>query len=451
MKNQNLEINQTENNSSDDEEIECHTHSNSKGVFYCDDCSIFLCKLCFANEHRTHKSNLPIDISNDFKTSIKDLITNVSIMKPKIEDSLKVISDIDAKIRDIREMSIKRMKDLVSKIGSIIKNRYATITNQFELIFEGLDEEIENVYKRLESLQKKAYKFVSDLNDIILVINGSSLKDSIAICEYKKSKSTVISEIVKLLEDTKTFLNYKIENTKTKARSKIALFEKFIDKFNKEVNIYEKSVMTSIITGISSSSIRLRRFSSFSKKGLKYYRTSSILLKTTAPICLVGFGLCGLYLHSRDKMNVDVSNSNTKSGGATPSMVNTLKSIPLQIGISEIKSEDSKVIEQITTEVHNMLSIVNILDPTYVLYLNKAVNLKPDRRYMITVTNLHKDNYLEIWCGEVNQTYLKTMNQNVQCNSSSIHFEFTPAEGIESDFNEFSQGLLADIIYSYIE
>ena len=92
--------------------------------------------------------------------------------------------------------------------------------------------------------------------------------------------------------------------------------------------------------------------------------------------------------------------------------------------------------------------IINLTDPTLVIYLNKAINLKPDMKYLLTITNLHKDSYLELWCGQVSKFFLKDMKQHIHCNTSGINFGFYPADGFESDFNEFNSGLIADLIYS---
>ena len=69
----NLEICQLEEEEEfGDDEIECDNHPSSKGKFYCDDCRIFICKVCFANDHRSHNSNLLAEISVNFKKILKN-------------------------------------------------------------------------------------------------------------------------------------------------------------------------------------------------------------------------------------------------------------------------------------------------------------------------------------------------------------------------------------------
>ena len=44
------------------------------------------------------------------------------------------------------------------------------------------------------------------------------------------------------------------------------------------------------------------------------------------------------------------------------------------------------------------------------------------------------------------------VNQHsVICNNSNVKFNFLSAFGVESDFNEFSEGIISDVIYSLIE
>lgn len=446
-KNINLEIvtsTELEDSSSESEEdtVECYAHPNSKGIFYCDDCQEYLCKLCFANEHRTHNSNLPSDIARNYLLKLKGIMENISQIKPKIEESLKSITEIDKKIKSIRETSVGRMKELVSKISAIIKTKSDDFIHQFYATFEGMDIEVDNVVKRLEAFQKKAVKSMSDINEVIYQLNSKtsnskSLTNSIEICMFKKSKQVIVDDVKKMLEDSKNFLQYKLENTKIKGLSKIEAFNKQNEKYFKQLSIYEKSIMNSISTGISSSSLRLRRFSKFFKKHYEYYKSSSIICKTSAPICLVGLGICGLY----PQLNKSKENSSNSTD---------IKTIPLLVQISEFKvsEENSKKNEPMLVESHTLGLISNPTDPTVLLYLNKAIILKPDTKYMITVTNLHKDSFLELWCGEVAKVFREKSHQIVLCNTSLVNFEFFPSQGVESDFNEFTVGIIADLIFS---
>ena len=61
--------------------------------------------------------------------------------------------------------------------------------------------------------------------------------------------------------------------------------------------------------------------------------------------------------------------------------------------------------------------------------------------------NLSEDNYIDIWTGSVGQTNKKNM-QIIRCHNSGIQFLFKKAEGIQTDFDEFEQGIIEGILYS---
>lgn len=429
-----LEVTEKQINDDLEEEIECEKHPNLQGNFYCNDCKIFLCKFCFANEHRTHKSNLPEEISTIYKSELKKLINDISSIKPRIDDSLKSISEIDKKIKSIRETSLNKMKMLFLQINLTLKEKYEIILKQYDSSFEGIDEEVSNLHKRMESLQKKSFKYSLEIQDFLSFLNNNSSKSTQELCNLKKGKKELMKEARKLIEDSESFFSLKIANTKQKYQNKMEMFNKQIEKFLKHLQIYEKSVLNSIHTGISSSSLRLRRFNKFSKNNFKFYKTSSIVCQVNKVICLVGLGFCGL--NSKDKSITEISQKNSN--------------VPISVEISYANSENSLNSERpkLTKETHYLNFIQNQNDPTIVVYFHKAIILKPNVKYLLTVINEHKDSFLELWCGEVAKVFLTKMMQFVHCNTSGVHFEFYPSQGVESDFNEFNIGLIADLIFS---
>ena len=63
----------------------------------------------------------------------------------------------------------------------------------------------------------------------------------------------------------------------------------------KEIANYEKSCISSIITGRQSRSIILRRFIHFSHNEIKYFKSSIIGFASNNNVFLTGISLCGLY------------------------------------------------------------------------------------------------------------------------------------------------------------
>lgn len=497
------EVDENSSQSQTEEELECDYHPGSKGNFYCDDCRVFLCKICFANEHRTHNSNLPSDIAMNFKQNIQSLVETISKFEPKIEESIKVINDLENKIKDIRETSTKKLSDIVSNINKLFASKNQIFMEEYKANLDSTDEDISDVNVRLKALQGRVAKFLGEVSDI----KGHFEKNcatGVDTCVYKQSLKKFFAEALKIFSDSKFLIGSKVDISIKKANEKIEQFKAISQKLDKKIKIFRSSVINSIQTGISSFSLRVRRFTKFSKTGIKYYKTSSLKFKTNSPVSIVGFAICGLYVdeNSRKVFNNQNANelransvslpnhgnsSNSDKGHAvTRSAVKPAKNtkgvehptalesseviehrVPFQFTIKELKAEEVKTNlatpgngistsnstnnDELISENFMLREIRNPIDPTIVYYLNKSINISPDKTYIITIANLNKEVYLDLWTGEVSKYFINLMAQGLKCNSSHIKFEFTPPEGIESDFTEFNSGIIADLIYSYKE
>ena len=99
-------------------------------------------------------------------------------------------------------------------------------------------------------------------------------------------------------------------------------------------------------------------------------------------------------------------------------------------------------------------TITNIIDPVYQFYLNNSYLISKDKFYFIILTNLSEDAFINTWSGTIyrNKKMTSTNESNiVQANNDNIKFTFMNAFGVESDLNEFSGGIISDIIYSPVE
>lgn len=489
-----------------EEEIECDFHPNSKGNFYCDDCRVFLCKICFANSHRTHNSNLPSDIAMNFRQNIQGLLDFTSKFEPKIEESIKTINDLENKIKSIRETSSKKLSDIISNISKLFVSKNQIFLDEYKNILDSTDEDISDVNVRLKTLQNRISKFLNEVSEIQTNLSKKNASP-FDTCFYKQSLIKFFAEAQKIFKDSKFLIESKVEITIKKANEQIEQFEEISQKFYKKIKVFRSSVINSIQTGISSFSLRVRRFSKFSKTGIKYYKTSSLKFRTNGPVSIVGFAICGLYVDEKARRminnlnandirssSVSLPNSNMNSNasdkdkGLVRSATKANKSlknieepnskqngeiieyaVPFKFSIKESKAEEIKnststsngfnslnsnnnnKIEELISENFILREIRNPIDPTIVYYLNKSINISPDKTYIITIENLNKEVYLDLWTGEVSKYFINLMTQGIKCNSSHIKFEFTPPEGFESDFNEFNSGIIADLIYSYKE
>jgi hypothetical protein len=433
-----------ENENEDELGIECHTHPEVQGTFYCEDCKVFLCKICFGNIHRKHNSNLPKHMANSFKDYLKLCIDEMKLIKPKIDEGLERVKFINVQMKDMKEHSVKKVKNSGDKILSVHNKTIKNFNEYFSTkIFEGLDSEIDSINIRLSGLHKKACKFFSEIEEVSKKINKEIVQgDPVAICEYKQSKATLIKEILKVINDSSNLLNFKIEKITKLVNSKLNIFFKNVETLVKSTKTYEKSLQCSISSGLTNNSFVLRRFKRFSHGGLKYFKQSAVFIKVDSEVFIVGLALCGLYLSSKKIMDPNSNLGNFENRGQ----------IKLELKISEARDDisggnipnfENKIVEQ-----HPLFGIVLRNDPTFLIYLNKGVKLKPNTIYLLTIQNMQPDPYTDLWCGNVSSKSMKSLTQTLTCNCTKVNFSFGEATGIETDFNEFNIGIIEGLIYS---
>jgi hypothetical protein len=92
------------------------------------------------------------------------------------------------------------------------------------------------------------------------------------------------------------------------------------------------------------------------------------------------------------------------------------------------------------------------IDPVYQFYLNHSYLLNKDKFYFIILTNLSDDIYINTWSGDIHKDKNSVVNNQTNViisNNDNIKFTFlNQFGGVESDIDEFSNGIISDIIYS---
>jgi hypothetical protein len=339
----------------------------------------------------------------------------------------------------IRQSTQSNLKNTLDKISQENKIKTEMFNKNFtSQIYNGIDEEVETTFNRLVATNKKISKYVAELNDMMNNIQKKT--DSFEICQYRKSKNATVKEIVKLFNESKNLLDFKYVSVKKSAKEKIQYIDKSIKSYNKQVVIYEKSVINSILSGVTNKSIVLRRFNKYRKrKELVCFKSASLLLKVDNPIFLIGFSLCGLYISSKTLY---------QSEGNLFDNINERTKIRISIHISELKEQNE--MEEKVFDEQTLYGVLDKNDPTYQIYMKKAVYMNPEANYLIRFQNLDKNIYVDLWSGKVGKIFLKDMKQHLQCNCSKVNFYFSCANGFESDFDEFNFGIIANIIYSQI-
>jgi len=448
----------------EDDNIECDLHLNKKGSFYCDDCKVFLCEFCFVKFHRAHNSNLPEEIAKNFKNNLKELSNGIFLLEPKIIESIKIISDVEARIKKIRESSFKRLEDFCLNINKLCVKQGNAFLEEYKLSMENIDIETNTILLRLNGF---IMKIKNNLEEIYLnksIIEKSNIKD-FQLCKINKDKKKLFQEAKNIFTDSKYLLNYIIKETVQIAKLYITNNDSFIQEFYKKQKLYLNSVVNSIQKGISSFSFKIKRFTKYSKNGIKYFKNSSIIFKSFSPISIVGFNVCGLVRSHFKREHNDIDDKNIQNLGKKiqngninrlSTKMNDLNGfpnekigVPIRILIKESCSDDIQNEELIFEEEFFLTDIQNTIDPTITLYLKKCINIKPEKLYIFSIVNLDKEAYLELWNGEVAKYYQKEYIQSLKCNTNNLKFVFYAVEGIESDFNEFDSGIFADILYSF--
>jgi len=400
----------------------CSVHPNQKIIFFCEDCNELLCKSCF-QPHRHHNTIMPEVIKEKLIEALKESALKVKSIQPRIEDSLKELGEINNQIKSYNSTSKTLLNNLKTNLDKILKTNLKSNYSEFVLLFENIDNEVEDAFNRLNIVHKKCNKLQVDITEVDtnLGFNQTSLKK----CEYIKKVSSSLEEAKKIIIDSRNFLGSKIKNLKLKGDEEMPRFLKLKEDRLKREKIYEKSINNSTMTGATSQSIRLRRFFKYTIEDLSYFRTSTVFMSSNKNIILTGLGICGLL---EDKK--------------------TPRSFKMNISINEM--ENGIAINNLVSDNVTLGTVVNNYDPCIAFFLSKVIVLRPGVVYAITCSNLDLSNqYVEIWRGKV---YLpsnqKELLQDVKCNNTRIDFKFTPSKGLESDFNEFNIGIISDLLYS---
>ena len=408
----------------------CFKHTMEDALFYCDDCFEFICKTCFAVEHRNHKSSTPELIEKNIKEDVDKLINNLETLKKSVDTNIKNVSELDHYFLSQKLEVQNTLKIMNEEINKNMNIKSKELTNEIENIFNGIDSEVENSSQRLNITKRKGTKMLDDFKTINKEIEG--IKSDKKICLYKKNKDAFLSENKKFLIDLQLFMNENLEKTKSKSVTGMETFLKKCSAFQKNSEIYENSIVNTINSGIPNICMRIRRFRRYFFMNSRYLKTTSLCFSTSQSINIVGLSLCGLFNNKSQNIKMD-----------------------FEIKIYELDSEQK--FENKKTPIYESYlkipTICNVVDPVVQFYLTRTLAINKDKIYYIIISNLDPNAYIDIWTGEIlsEKSEKKIENQSVLCNNTGVKFNFIRANGVQSDFDEFNEGLISDIIFSHID
>jgi len=429
----NLEIRNS--NEESKEEVFCFKHKADEALYFCSDCREFICKTCFPTDHRSHNCSTPELIVPIVKTNLSKLLKELSTLKKSVEENMTEITDLNNFFVNTKSDFQKNLNDINNRFLESLKLKTNEFNSQIENIFKGIDSEVDNSTQRLENNKKKAAKVLNEIQRFNKEIE--SIKSDKKICLFKRTNEKAIEENKKFVTEIQSFLSNQLEKTKSKSALEMENFSTKCKEFNKNIQNYESSVANTILSGIPNICMRIRRFKKYYFQSTRYFKSSSISMKTTHTVNLAGFGICGLFFNKTNTKDIDLE----------------IKLFEVE-SLSGLNVSNMPLISSIRVKVP---IISNIIDPTFQFYLKNAVTINKDKFYVITIANVSEFPYIDIWTGEArDSTKQKTdeendYNHSVTCNNSGVKFSFKTSIGLESDFNEIIGGLLSDVIFSHFE
>jgi hypothetical protein len=422
------------NNSQENEESNhfCYLHPNEPSLFYCEECAKFICKSCFATEHRNHSSSTFDLISDVIKEKINKLYTDLENLNQTLEENKVSLEEKNKYFEDKKKLFKQNLDTVNQHISNALNDKSSEYKSQIESFFNGVDKEVELNLTKLEIKQKSSTKMYEEFQKMKDEINN--INDDHKICLYKKEKDQLIQENRQFLFDIKDFLQEQLNQTKERVEKEESNFKEKCDNFKKNIDVYESSVLSTMKSGIPNVCSRIRRLCRYSYEKSKYFKKDSLCMIVSQNINLVGFALCGLF-YEHDQ---------------------PIKTYKVNLKLYEVDdannfSNDLKEMLSIDVDIP---TITNIIDPVYQFYLNNSYLISKDKFYFIILTNLSEDAFINTWSGTIyrNKKMTSTNESNiVQANNDNIKFTFMNAFGVESDLNEFSGGIISDIIYSPVE
>ena len=410
----------------------CYKHQTEPSLFYCEECAQFICKTCFATEHRNHSSSTFDLISDVIKEKINKLhedLENLNITLEKNKNSLEKKSEYF----DNKKKTFQQNLDTVNQhISNALNEKSAEYETQIESFFNGVDKEVELNLTKIEIKRKESAKMYEEFKKMEEEI--SQINDDHKVCLYKKEKDEIIQENNKFLTEIKGFLQDQLSQTKERVEKEEKNFQEKCDNFKKTIDVYESSVLSTLNSGIPNICSRVRRLCRYSYEKSKYFKKDSLCMIVSQNINLTGFALCGLYFEQDQP----------------------IKTYKVNLKLYEVDdannfSNDLKAMLSIDVDIP---TITNVVDPVYQFYLLKSYLISKDKFYFIILENLSEDVFINTWSGTIYKDK-KNFNMNetniVYANNENIKFTFMNAFGVESDLNEFSGGIISDVIYSPVE
>jgi hypothetical protein len=386
-----------------------------------------------------HKCHLPEIISEEFKKYINDSINNAETLKPVLDNTIDEVSKISSNLKVQKNEIIKVPSASISNITFNNKNQIEEFLNKFTILLDNLDNDVNNDCERHSKIKDKIQVYIKELDEISKKIkNEDNSLNNFQLCIYHKKSKEKITEIFNFITNSFNFLDNKLVSLIEKCEKTKPTLLNDITLLNKSLSNYENTSMSSILTGQASNSILLRRFLRFIHNEIKYFKNTSLLVKSNSQIFLSGLSICGIYI-SKKKINNPNNNLNTN--------LSNRGSLDINVNIFVYDIENGIKGENIFKEDFKIYGITDKNDPSEIINFSKGVKFYAEQNYLISIENFSSDCYCDLWVGNTG-----IVNQNgeqiIKCHNTNTEFVFKETKGIQTDFDEFNSGIIEGILYS---
>lgn len=410
----------------------CSKYPGEEALFYCDDCNAFIGAKNFALNCRNCNCSTPELMKVSLDNDMLSLINNLKSLKENVDGKLSLISELNNFFSSKTEEVNKHLSSFNQEIATEMNKKSKELNGEIQEIFNGVDSEVENSSQRLNLMKKRADKIMEEVKEICN--KADSIESDEQLCVYKKKKEGYLKENKKFLTEIQSFSTENVQNTKEKTEAGMDQFNSKSVIFQKNADIYENSILNTINSGIPNQCMRIRRFRRFFFSSSRYLKTTSINFRVSHSVNLVGFCLCGLF------------NNNIGSNASTDFDIKIYEMNSNQI--FNPKEKNNLLWESIIT----VPTITNVVDPVFQFYLNKTIQVNKEKSYIMIMNNMAKNSYIDMWTGEIIPEKSDMIEaQTVTCNNSGVKFTITRPKGIQSDFDEFSNGIVSDVIFSHLD
>ena len=391
--------------------------------------------MCFAETHRQHKCHLPKIIKNEFIDYINDSLNTAKKLGPILNDSIIEIKNISDGLKIQKEQTMKIPENSNKLIANDNQIQIENLLKKTTDNFLGIDNEIKDDCISYNNIKNKTKNYLESLKEICSELNERYESKKFEVCEYHHDIFKHLTEIINHIESSNNFLNIRLKQTENKFNENENKINNSLSLLQKEILNYENSCISSITTGHSNKSYLLRRFTKFIHSDVKYFKNTLVGFAANDNIFLNGLIICGLYVRRKKKEEM------------TEEELNKLKSesIPLQISILTMTNQSEG--ETLYTQNFELNSVINIDDPCFIMNFDKGIKIAKEKLYLIKITNLSNNNYIDIWTGNTGKT-LKKGIQVIRCHNTGTQLLFKQSEGIQTDFDEFDFGLIEGVLYS---